>query len=200
MIILFEDKLKNEALILKEIVEKVFGIKCKTKNRNFVDLFKFRKDLEGYEIQIIKKFKNKILLTDKNIFPYKSTSKEDDWVFGFATNKRQFIISVARLRTNSDNPSKILKISKTKYKKRIQFIVIHELGHWLVKNQKHYKRFIYENPETRHKTDLGMHCPNNRCMMSEVVDVIDLDKHIKINCKNFFCKKCISRGFGTLTR
>jgi predicted Zn-dependent protease len=200
MIILFDDTLNSEASIIKNIVEKVFGIKCKTKKEDFSELFEFKKNLGGYEIQITKKYKNKILLTEKNIFTYKSTSKEDDWVFGFATNQKQFIISVARLKTNSDKPSKVLKISKNKYKSRIEFIVIHELGHWLVKNQKHYKRFIYKNPKTEHKTDLGMHCSDNKCIMSEFVDIKDLDKHIKINYKNFFCKKCMSRGFGTLTR
>lgn len=200
MMILFENKLDNEAFAITEIVEKVFNVKCKTKNRNFANLFNFKRDLNGYEIQVTKKFKNKILLTNKDIFPYKSTSKEDGWVFGFATNQKQFIISVSRLKTNSDNPSKLLRIPKIKYKKRIQFIVIHELGHWLIKNQKHYNRFIYENPETGRKTDLGMHCPDNQCVMSEFVDVKDLDKHIKINYKNVFCKKCLSRGFGNLTR
>ena len=192
MIVLFENKLNDEALIIKEIIEKVFDIKCKTKNGDFENLFKFSKCLNGHEIQITKKFKNKILLTKKDIFSHKSTSKENDWVFGFATKQKQFIISVARLKTNSDDPSIILKISKNKYKKRIEFIIIHELGHWLVKNQSHYKEFILKDSKTGHKTNLGMHCPDDKCIMSEFVDIKDLDKHIKINYKKFFCKKCLS--------
>ena len=190
MIILFENGLEEEASIIKEVIEKVYSTRCQVKKGRASGLFRFNKRLNGYEIQIIRKLRNNIILTDKDIFPYKSTSKEDDWVFGFATKQKQFIISVARLKTNYDSSSKALKISKSKYKKRIELIVVHEFGHWLIKNQKHYKQFILKNPETGHETELGMHCLDNKCVMSEFVDVKDLDKHVKMNYNGFFCKKC----------
>lgn len=195
MKIYFEDNLDDEALIVKNIVKDIFNLKCEIKKKHSSRLFKFRKKLKGYEVQITRQFKNAIILTNKDIFPYKSTSKEDDWIFGIATNNKQFIISFARLKTNSDSPSKMLKIPKKKYKARIEFIAIHELGHWLVKNQNHYKSFILDNPETGHKIDLGMHCLDNNCIMSEFNSVKELDKHIKTNHKNLFCEKCLSEGF-----
>lgn len=88
-----------------------------------------------------------------------------------------------------------MKISKSKYKKRLEFIVVHELGHYLVKNQRHYKNAIYQNLETKHKVNMGMHCPNNKCVMFRILDLKSLDKNIKTNYKNFFCVKCLSNNF-----
>jgi len=191
MRILFEDRLDNEAKIIQEVIEKVFNINCEIQKGDFSKMLKFKESLGGYEIQVVKKFRNDIILTNKDLFPYGSASKDDDWVFGFASRQKQFFTSVARLKTNSDNPSKILRISKDKYRKRIEFIISHELGHWLIKRQKHYKEFVLRNPKTGHKASLGMHCPDNKCIMSEFVNVKDMDKHIRMNYKNLFCRRCL---------
>jgi len=191
MRILFEDNLNNEAGIIQKIVKNVFNIDCEIKKGNFSKLLKFKKSLEGYEIQIAKRFRDDIILTSKDLFPYGSNSKEDDWVFGFASKQKQFFISVARLKTNSDNPSKKLEISKKKYQKRIEFIILHELGHRLIKKQKHYKEFILTNPKTEYRSSFGMHCPDNKCIMSEFIDIRDMDKHIKMNYKSLFCRRCL---------
>ncbi|MFZ5955079.1 MAG: hypothetical protein ACOYT4_01535 [Nanoarchaeota archaeon] len=69
MEILFEKNLEYEANIAKKTLEKIFKIECKIQKGNFKGLLKFNKKLNGYEVQINKKFKNNLLLTSKNIFP-----------------------------------------------------------------------------------------------------------------------------------
>ncbi|MBI4451209.1 hypothetical protein HY642_04500 [Candidatus Woesearchaeota archaeon] len=195
MIVLYEKGLKNEAEIVRAAIESFFGIPCTTKQGSALGAHTFNKKLNGYELLTTKKFQKVSILTSKDIYQPGSISPEDDWVFGYATKNKQFIVSIARLKSKTDAPSKRLQVPFSKYAGRLPFIILHELGHWLVKEQAHFKKFVWQNPETGYHTELGYHCPDKRCIMAEFIDVEDLDKHIRTNYKKKFCRKCASNGF-----
>lgn len=177
--VLFERGLEKEAKTVRNALRKVYGVKCATEESDLSGLLRWGKILGGYVIRRTKKFKNKIALTKKELFPYGSKSKADDWIFGYSTNQKSFIISVKRLKSDP-------KL----YRKRLESIAVHELGHWLVKHTKHYKLFVWVNPKTGHRLNLGMHCMDKRCVMSQTVDIRQLDAHLKNAYKGYFCKKC----------
>jgi len=178
--ILFEPNLLKEAKIASSIIKKIYKTDSILRKGFAKKLFKFKKILGGYEIQKSEDFKNYVILTKKDIFLNGAKSKEDDWIFGIATKQKNFIISTNRLHINNQK----------QYKKRLEHIVIHELGHIIIRNQKHYHNYISVNSQTGYRVNLGKHCLNQKCIMSEVDDIKDLDKHIKINFKQKFCKLC----------
>lgn len=178
--ILHEPKLKAEAMIVRHIIKKAYGLDVSIKNGFTKGLFKFQKKLDGYAVQKCKKYKDYLVLTSKDIFLNNAKSKQDDWIFGIRTKQGVIIVSNNRLKTQN----------KKLYKKRIGYIVIHELGHALVKNQKHYKNYYSINPATGYKVNLGKHCINKRCIMSEIDDLKELDYHLRINYRQRFCKTC----------
>ncbi len=177
----YEKGVEKEADISKDIIEVVFDFKVFLMEKEMKELFKYSNKLNGFIIQIPKDKKACVVLTKKDIFPYGSSSKEDDWVFGFFTNQGKIIISTARIGRD-----------KKKRTKRLIYLLIHEFSHFVFKDKpKHYKDFIYKNPKAGHILDLGKHCTDNKCVMSEFIDLKDLDNHIKDKYENYFCEKCM---------
>lgn len=177
----YEKGLEKEAGISKDIIEIVFDFKVFLIEKEMKKLFKYNSKLSGFVIQILKDKKPCVLLTKKNIYPYGSSSKEDDWVFGMYTDQRKILLSTAKLGKN-----------KNKVTKRLIYLLIHEFSHLVLRSKpKHYKDFIYTNPKTGHKLNLGKHCMNNKCVMSEFIDLKDLDNHIKNKYENYFCERCM---------
>ncbi len=177
----YEKGLEKEADISKDIIEIVFDFKFTLIEKEIKKLFKNSKKLNGYIIQIPKDKNACVILTKKDIYPYGSSSKKDDWVFGISTNQRKIIVSTARLGKN-----------KNKRTGRLIYLLIHEFSHFIFNDKpKHYKNFIYKNPESGHKMYFGKHCMDDRCVMVESIDLKDLDRHIEKKYENFFCKKCM---------
>jgi|GEM_PF-2390814 len=177
----YEKGLEKEASISKDIIEIVFDFKVSLIEKEMKNIFKYSNKLNGFVIQISKDKEACVVLTKKNIYPYGSSSKEDDWVFGFFTNQGKIIISTARIGRD-----------KKKRIKRLIYLLVHEFSHFVFKDKpKHYKDFTYKNPRTGHKMDLGKHCMDEKCVMSEFIDLKDLDKHIKDKYENYFCEKCM---------
>lgn len=176
----YEKGLGKEANISKDIIEIVFDFKVSLKEKEMKELFKYIHKLNGFVIQISKSKKACAVLTKKNIYPYGSSSKEDDWIFGMFTDQGKIIISTARIGR-----------SETKRIKRLIHVLIHEFSHFVLGDKpNHYKNFIYTNPKTGHKLILGKHCSNKRCVMSEFIDIKDLDNHIKNRYGDWFCNNC----------
>jgi len=126
MRILFEGNLGSEAKILARVLRKAFSLRCKAEKKDLSSAFKSSRKLKGFVVRKTRKFRNCVLLTHRDIFVPKAKSREGDWIFGYAFGTtNQFFISVARLRSRD----------RRKYRKRLEFITIHELGHQLVKNR-----------------------------------------------------------------
>ena len=180
--ILFEKGLDKEARIVKNVLKKVYGIKCIEKEDDLSGVVRYDKKLGGNVVRRTKMFRNHIALTKKELFAYGAKSRKDDWIFGYSTDKKYFTISVKRLKSNP-----------ALYKERLESIAVHELGHSLVKRTKHYKMFVWKDEKTGHRLVLGMHCPDKRCVMAQTVDLRELDKQLRIIYKGYFCKKCRPR-------
>lgn len=178
----YEKGLEEEARVSKETIESIFDFEISLIEKDMKGLFKYDDKLNGFVIQVIKNRNNSIILTSKDIFLYGSSSKEDDWVFGMFTNQKEIIISVARMKNNI----------KDRYMQRLIHVMVHEFSHFVFGNKpEHFKDFIWKNPKTGHEVDLGKHCMDERCVMSEFIDVEDLDKHIDNKYENYFCERCM---------
>ena len=94
-----------------------------------------------------------------------------DWLFGFsAPEKNIAVVSGLRLKGNTSDIRTESEISEELYKRRFQFIVVHELGH-IVIEQSHYKEALWKDVITGKALPLGDHCDNNACAMYQTIDV-----------------------------
>lgn len=190
MTILFEKGLKSEADFFKKVIRKIFVISAGSIVSETKTYFKYNRTVKGYEPERVKSKIKHVILTKKDLFIPNAKSKEDDYIYGYSTGKGLFFISGVRLKGKSDNPTTHLSIPRTQYYKRLKNILLHELGHELIKNQKHYKNYVIINPKTGYRTPTGKHCPNEQCIMSQVEDLEMLDAHIRKSYKDYFCRKC----------
>ena len=134
-------------------------------------------------------------------------SKDDSWVFGFNGNAVT-IVSTARLKCADNKPSKVLEVCEEKYLRRLELLVLHEIGHDIVKVQ-HLVEVKYSNLATGYEFPLGPHCCDNCCALYEIIDVtapenscvvIGEEKHFDVGLDDllerlhpdFFCDKCKS--------
>lgn len=184
MNLFYERGLKKDAEYLERNIEEVFGIEIEIGLAGKLPL-KYNKRVDGYEPA----GGNGIFLIQKDLFMPGARSSEDDYIYGYASGDA-FFISVARLKSRKDEPSKKLEVSKLKYYQRIKWVAIHELGHELIKNQKHYKEYVITNPITKYKTKTGKHCTDPKCIMSQADDLKMLDNKIKQTYDGKFCEKC----------
>jgi predicted Zn-dependent protease len=190
MHILFESGLSAEANFFVRAIKGVFGLDSTIQQKEVPSLFKYNGVVQGYETRTPKHNSRKVILTNKDLFGSEATSKEDDYFYGIAQNNI-FFVSPTRLKGNTDTPTAQPTISESKYLGRLKHVLIHELGHFLVKDQKHYKDYVIVNPTTGHKTPTGMHCTDKRCVMSQFEDLKMLDSHISKSYPKLFCHICL---------
>lgn len=188
MNIYFEPGLEYEATMASESVAKVFLTNCNIIEKDRSQFLQYNKLVDGYELHGLNNQGPCLTLTSKDLFNTGSTSRDDDYLYGFAYHSAW--ISVCRLRSVDDRPVVEIKVAKETYWQRLDHIFIHELGHVFVRNQEHYKDYVIVNPKTGHKTDTGQHCLDTRCVMSQVEDLSILDARIKTRCLDYFCEPC----------
>lgn len=182
MTILYNAGLRKEAGVVRRAALKVF--RTETSLRQVAEskrFLKYNAQVRGYEVLENPKSKNSLFLTAKDIFVPRADSKNDNWIFGYMTDNKNLVVSVKRLWLKD----------VVKYRKRLEYIVIHELGHRFLKHRGHHRKVIYRNPRTKRSVDLGLHCPDERCTMSQMLDIRDLDRHIRINYPARFCRRCL---------
>lgn len=193
--IYFEGSLKGEAEFCRAAVESFYGIPTKAIKKGMKRVFHYNPKIKGYEVLddhgLLKiNIRDCLILTRRDIFLPKSRSREDDWIFACSWSKPKVIfLSVARLRGTDDEPSTKLRIPKKLYEGRLFFHIVHEPGHFPTP-PKYYRPYVWTNPETGYETDLGEHCLDLRCAMSEVVSVNDIDRFLKRRHRGWLCGRC----------
>ena len=190
MDIYYESGLKDEAKLASSSVTRVFLTNANIIEKDRSQFLRFNKLVNGYELQGLNNQELSLTLTTKDLFNPESTSREDDYLYGFAYHASW--VSVCRLRSIDDQPVSKVTVAKEIYQKRFDHVLIHELGHVLVQNQKHYQDYVITNTKTGHKTNTGEHCLDKRCVMSQIEDLNILDAHVKTRYPDYFCGQCRS--------
>jgi len=173
MLILHEG-LSEEATLLANTLMRELDIFCETQLMDFSEFFFPIQQFEGYNYSIdmfkqkLGKDKAKLILTGKDIY-YKTISKDDDWIFA-ENNENITVISTARLKRYDDEPSCNIEVPKGIYFKRLSHIVLHEIGHDIIKG-KHMRDAVWVNAQTGYQINLEEHCPDNRCIMYQVAGI-----------------------------
>ena len=182
MIILHEN-MQAEAEKVAAAVKDAYGIEsklvCEDLEQHLVPIPQF----EGYHplsrtlIQHAGELgKAVLILTGKDLFANEE-SKDDDWVFGVRYDGKQIgvdvdisVASSARMKRNDNQPSKTIEIPMDSYLRRVCTTSVHELGHSFVKGD-HLKPAKVVNAKTGYTFSLGPHCPDNKCVMYEIIDI-----------------------------
>ncbi|MBM3247309.1 hypothetical protein FJZ17_02095 [Candidatus Pacearchaeota archaeon] len=147
-----------------------------------------------------------IVLTSKDLY-LDDKNKEEDWIFGYCS-PRIILVSTARMRKPQESQSKKHEVAREAYLKRVETIAVHEIGHSLV-DPSHFLPTRWVNARTGYQLDLGEHCPEESCVMHQVVDVTSpkkgegyllvgdkkaynagLDELIRRLKRDPFCKRC----------
>ena len=190
MDIYYEPGLENEATVASESVAKVFLTNCKILEKDRGQLLRYNKLVNGYELRGLENQVPSLTLTTKDLFMTGSTSRDDDYFYGFSYYSAW--VSVCRLWSINDQPEAEIKVKKQTFVRRLDHVLIHELGHIFVRNQEHYEPYIITNEKTGHKTDTGEHCLDKRCVMSQFEDLVMLETHINDRYPGYFCERCRS--------
>jgi len=164
-----------------------------------------------------KNFRGKsLVITPKDLYLGKQSGR--DWFLG-CLSQNNFVISTARIKMKDNKmPDKnIMEVTREKYLKRLETITIHEIGHDSIVHPDHYRFFFREN-EFEEADYLGLHCPDERCIMFAGIDInnpprengslfffdsnrenmgyVDkagLDITIENMYPSLFCKKCLKQ-------
>ena len=215
--ILIHENLSREAEYSANSLERVYPLKVTIREENLDGLLIPIPEFDGF-LDSPKKLKEKfswakkkavMILTGRDLYGWRK-NKDEDWVFG--NNEDGFnIISTARLKKEDSSPSSQLEVPFEKYIRRLESIVIHEVGHDLIGPQsKHFVDTYLINARGKSQ-DLGEHCPNNRCVMYQSIDIKSpspeieymmigkekrfdggLDEALEIMYNNWFCDLCRS--------
>ncbi|MCF7872403.1 hypothetical protein K9L97_05205 [Candidatus Woesearchaeota archaeon] len=192
-------------------IKKVFGIPIEIEEKNLDEIFQKTTKFEGYQDsalnlkEIIDEEKNTMIITDKDIF----IDEEDynqSWILGYQLDNLT-VVSTARIKRYDNKPSKKLTVPYNKFLKRLNSIVIHEIGHDVVTGN-HLKEAFWITHDG-YKMELGPHCTDNKCVMYEIVDITippkeegfmllgkekkydtGMDEKLKKQYPEYFCKKC----------
>lgn len=184
----FEPGLAEEAAFLRGATGQIFHTDVLLSEGEKREYYKPNTLVGGFEIYEHVGKEGEIVLTHKDLFVSGATSAHDDYMYGYASDSGLFYFSVARLRSRDDTPCPDLQINRPQYEKRLCYIVVHELGHWFVKDQRHYEKYFYTNPATGHKQDNGWHCTQDGCVMRAVDDLAMLDA--RATSEPAFCATC----------
>ncbi len=188
MHVYFAPGLHEEATFLKQVIEKTFAAEVVLVEGEKLEYFKQNDIVGGLEVQDHVGGEFELVLTEREMYSQGAVSKSDDYVYGYASDSGLFYFSVARLRSKGDTPVAAVEIPQAQYEARLAYTVVHELGHWLVKDQRHFQKYTYTNPETGHENDNGWHCINPGCLMRAVDDLAMLDT--RLNETRAFCEQC----------
>jgi hypothetical protein len=163
---------EDTAIVLKE----VYGIESvlieDSLDKVFVPIPEFQGFVQSY-YELIDHFKiaaskKLMVLTPKDIY-ISNQNKDDEWIFGYQVANLA-VISTARMKRSDSQPSSILEVPYELYKKRLQYLAIHELGHDIIQAQ-HFRPASWVNAKTGNVVALGDHCTDNGCVMYEINDI-----------------------------
>lgn len=179
MIILHEN-MPLEAEKAAESLKEAYGAESRIVEADLSSCFPPLPEFEGFYGDFNSKEYNKLLdeyaqnneqlllLTDRDMY-FRNRSKDDDWIFGFSTN-RISAVSSARMKRHDSQPGKSLEIPESLYLKRIGVLSVHEIGHNLVDSPLMHQA-VYVNAITGIRLPLGPHCIDNTCAMYEIIDI-----------------------------
>jgi len=177
MIIIHED-LAKEAEIIAGLFQELYQFDSKIVNRDLTKAFVAIPDFNGFlaNPQKLEEFlaeynkKRVLVLTPRDMYA-SSSSQDDDWVFGYShSSGSHALASNARLKRFDNKPSSVLEVPEEQYLKRLELLVVHEIGHDVVKAS-HFKPATWLNNKTGYQLPLGPHCTDNSCVMYEIVDI-----------------------------
>ena len=167
--IIIHENLESEARIIAQKIKEVLGFPIQISKFNLSEILIPIEEFQGYLIpnketmhHSLDSNKRFLLLTEKDIY-YAKNSKEDDWIFAYEydeLNETPIIISTARLKQNP----------VANFQKRLEMLAIHEIGHDVVKG-KHLQEAFWVNQQTGYRLKLGLHCPDNSCVLYEMTDI-----------------------------
>lgn len=198
MEIVYDKGMYQEARSAQAAIDTVFGASPRIREANTRYYLKRNQKVRGFEPGARHPREPIVLLTREDVYIPKAKSHDDDYVFGYTPHASLFIISSARIKNNSEKRDRSLRISRSRYLARVSYIVLHELGHQLVKKVSHWKEYSVYNPATGYKTPTGWHCPKRRCVMAQDETLEALDRHIEGRYTHYFCKGCREEGFKTI--
>lgn len=182
LVIDYDPYLKKEALIVKEIIQKILNYQVTLKQKQHQDFLEFHPEYGVYRVNFPTNIENTIYLTGNQILQTYGKSAED-FCYGVSNPKtKSVILSLARLRGLKGEDSSLLKVSFKEYERRLKHLTVHEIGHWAVLNQDHFDDFANSI------FDQGPHCRDPRCVMYPGATIVKSKTY-----RNYFCPSCIKK-------
>ncbi len=167
--LLLHEQMDPEAKAIAAAVQKVYGLPVHLREAEIVSLLPPLPALGGYLAEPTALLKlpgvsgpGCMGLTRGDLFAG-NQSPDDDWVFGME-HCECILLSGARLLARNETQGDLSL-------RRLVAMAIHEIGHAVVRGS-HRKPAVWVNAATGYELPLGKHCPDRRCAMYEVVDLI----------------------------
>lgn len=217
-IIMIHQYLGNEAHKISESFKDLFNPEIEFREQSLEVFFEGKSCLGGYLVDgfVIDGIRKEFINPDDIIFIiisndiYLKACLQDNWVFGGSLCKVA-IISTARIKGDTSEPSANLSVPENIYYDRLVHLAVHELGHCILeKPPDYYLESYWVNAKNESEClPLREHCIDNQCVMYQMIDLkapppdkeylklgeckkydAGLDDSIARKYPKFFCQRC----------